>query len=506
MINLGRMGIKWKVKTKGRAGIVCLTILMLSLPLYAQVGIGKLSLEDAITIAKTYSAQAKLAKFSFMGQYWNYRSFRAELLPSLNASSGLGQYNRSLVEVRDPETGQISYVDNNSLTNDLAISINQNIPFLGGHLSLKSSLSRLDQFTYKEETYNSNPLTLNYTQPLRAYNTLKWKKKTAPLQYENSKKRYLETMQNITMQATNYFFVVLSAQAAYDKSIENYEDRKRLFSIAEKRSELGTTTRSEILQLKLSLLNAEMSTNTTKLSLDMQLFYFCSYLGIKQSAVNLIQPRNVPDIELNFDMVLDKAYQNSTHTATQDLKLLESRRALAQAKSAKGLQADFRVNLGLSQTAHTLDGAYQRLKDREVVGVSLSMPIYDWGLSKGRVKMAEADLDITATEIEQEEIDFVQDIKTMVIKFNNQARQCEISVVAQDIAKERYEITKKRFQNGAITVTDLNTAQEEFDNAQNQYINQLKIYWSAYYELQKIALYDFINKVDISAEFENLVK
>ena len=501
------MGIKCKVKKRWWASIVCLSILMLSSPLYSQIGIGKLSLDEAINIAQSNSVRARISRFTLMSSYWDFRSFKAELLPSLNASSGLGNYNRSLVEVRDPVTGQVSYVDNNSLSNNLNVSIDQNIPFLGSSLSLTSSLSRLDQFYYDEKTYNSNPLTLNYKQPLRAYNSLKWRKKTAPLQYKNSRKRYLESMQDISIQTTNYFFSLLSAKTNYDKSLDSYEDRKRLFEIAKKRSELGTTTRSEILQLELSLLNAEMSINTNKLNLERYLFNFCSFLGLKQNTViDLISPSNIPDIVLNTDDVLNRAYANSTHAADQDLKLLESHRALAQAKSAKGLQATFKINIGLFQSAKTFDGAYQRLKDREDVGVTLSMPIYDWGLSKGRVKMAEAKLDIAVTEVEQAEIDFIQDIKTKVIEFNNQARQCEISMVALDIAKERYEISKKRFQNGAITVTDLNIAQEDFDRNQSQYIRQLATYWYAYYELQKIALYDFIHKVDISAEFENLVR
>ena len=124
-------------------------------------------------------------------------------------------FDRSIVEARDPDTGRISYVDNNSLSNDLTLSVDQNIPFLGGTLSLQSSLSRLDQFNYDLQTYNTVPLILNYTQPIRAYNALKWRKKTAPLQYENAQRAYLETMQDITINVTNLFYTVLSAQENY---------------------------------------------------------------------------------------------------------------------------------------------------------------------------------------------------------------------------------------------------------------------------------------------------
>ena len=108
----------------------------------------KLSLTEAIEIAKRDSYAAQVARFSFLGQYWYYRSYRAELLPSLNLSGGVMNFDRSIVEARDPDTGRISYVDNNSLSNDLTLSVDQNIPIQGGTQSLQSSLSRLDQYTY----------------------------------------------------------------------------------------------------------------------------------------------------------------------------------------------------------------------------------------------------------------------------------------------------------------------------------------------------------------------
>ena len=90
-------------------------------------------------------------------------------------------------------------------------------------------------------------------------------------------------------------------------------------------------------------------------------------------------------------------------------------------------------------------------------------------MSRGRVKMAEAEARLARTELEQEETKFLQDIRIKVMQFNNQARQCNISAKALQVAEERYDITKKRFQNGGITVTDLNTAQKELDSASEQY-------------------------------------
>lgn len=467
----------------------------------------KLSLTEAIEIAKRDSYAAQVARYSFLGQYWNYRSYRAELLPSLNLSGGVMNFDRSIVEVRDADSGRVNYVDNNSLSNDLSLSIDQNIPFLGGTLSLQSSLSRLDQFNYDAQTYNSVPLILNYTQPIRAYNALKWRKKTAPLEYANAQKNYLETMQDITINVTNLFFTVLSAQEDYRQSRADYDDRRHLLEIAKKRLDLGTTTKSELLQLELSLLNAKMDVNSSGLTLRTRLFDLFSYLRIVDyDGIELLPPYYMPDIELNAEQVLDKAWAGSSHTITQQLSLLESQRALAEAKASRGLQVEFRGRLGLSQTGQTLPAAYRQLKDYENVGLTMTIPIYDWGMGRGKVRMAKTDVEITKTQIEQANTEFAHDVRTRVMQFNNQAEQCRTSLRAQDIAAERYDIMKRRFENGAVTVTELNTAQEEYESAQHLYISQLQQFWTDYYGIQKLTLYDFIRNEDIRVNFNDLVK
>ena len=347
---------------------------------------------------------------------------------------------------------------------------------------------------------------MNYTQPIRAYNALKWRKKTAPLEYENAQRAYLESMQDITINVTNLFFTVLSAQENYRQSVADYEDRQHLFEIATKRLELGTTTKSELLQLELSLLNAKMNVNSHSLTLRTRLFELFSYLRIVDyQDIELLPPYYMPEIEMNAETVLEKAWDNSSHLIAQQLSLLESQRALAEAKASRGLQVEFRGKVGLSQSANDFPAAYRSLKDYETVGLTTTIPVYDWGLGRGKVRMARTDVEITKTQIEQANIEFAHDVRTRVMQFNNQAEQCRTSLRAQDIAAERYDIMKKRFENGSVTVTDLNTAQEEYESAQHQYISQLQSFWTDYYGIQKLTLYDFIRNENIEVNFNDLI-
>ena len=467
----------------------------------------RLTLENAIRIAQENSYDAMVAKYSFMASYWTYRSFKAQLLPSMNLNGGLLNFDHSLVSVRNYEDGQVAYVNNNSMNNYLTLSVDQQIVATGGTVSLQSYLYRLDQFDYNQTTYNSQPLRISYTQPLKSFNSLKWEKKTAPIEYQIAQKAYASSMQDVTIRVTSLFFSVLSAQSDYKQSVATLKDREALLDIAKARLNLGTTTKSEVLQMELSVLNARMSVNKNKQNLDDVMYNMFSYLRVSDyNDAELIPPYSVPEIILSVDEVIQRAITNSSHTLEQKQQMLEAEKSLAQAKSNKGVQMTIRGEVGFTQTANAFADAYRNPMDNEIVGLTLSLPIFDWGVSRGRVKMAQARLEVVRTQQEQAHLDYVQALRKKVLQFNLQPIQCRDAQRAQEIAEERYEIMRKRFETGSVSVTDLNTAQQEMESAKYQYINQLNTFWNDYYSLQKSTLYDWIKKQDIEYEYERLVK
>ena len=466
-----------------------------------------LSLDDVIRIARERSYNAQAARLEYIASYWTYRSFRAQLLPSVNLSGSLLNFDHSRVEARNSESGLINYVDNNSLTNSLTLSLDQEIPATGGTVSLQSYLYRLDQFNYDMTTYNSQPLRISYTQPLRTYNALKWEKKTAPVEFEKAKKEYLEDMEQVTITVTQLFFGAILAQTEYKQSTANHADLQRMYDTAQKRFKIGTVTKSDMLQLELSLLNAKVAVTNNKLKLDEQMFNLFSFLRLTDyQGAELLAPSAVPDVVINADDAVAYALENSTHAPDQRLTLLQAQQSVAEAKSKRGIQLQLNSEIGFNQTAETFSGVYSHLRDNEVVGLSLSLPIFDWGVSKGRVHVAEAELELANVQAEQARVEYVEDIRRQVMQFAYQAEQCRTARRAEEISAERYEISKRRFEEGTITVTDLNTALQEAETAKSQYVSQLQTYWTDYYTLRRATLYDWQRKVRLTADYEELMK
>lgn len=466
-----------------------------------------ISLNDAIRIAQQNSYDAQLAKFSFMSSYWAYKSFRAELLPSMNLTGGLMNFNHSKVEARNADDGKINYVDNNSLANSLALSVDQQIVSLGGTLSLQSYLYRLDQFDYKMTTYNTLPLKLSYSQPLRAFNELKWRKKTEPKEYEKAKKVYLESIEDIAIHTVSLYFQAISAQSDYAQNESKYKDLEQLYVISKKRLDLGTITKGDLLQLELSMLNTKVEVNNSKVKWEDSLFDLFSYLRVTDyEGAKLSPPENVMDMVLNTNDVLREAMQNSSHLVEQDLNMLSAQENLAKTKAAKGIQMQLNAEVGFNRTADGFAAAYRKLQDNEILGLTVTLPIFDWGVQKGKVMVAKSNLELVKTKKEQALNDYVQKIKREVLQFSFQGEQCRTSMKAREISNERYNITKKRFEMGTISVTELNTALQELETAKAQYISQLKSYWSYYYSLRRYSLYDWEKHCPLRVDYDKIVQ
>ncbi len=83
---------------------ICFIFLIISPPdLQGQEVVKKLTLKDAIEIAKKQSPDALMAKHKFRASYWQYRSFQASYLPSLLLTGALPSFNKSIDKISTTE-------------------------------------------------------------------------------------------------------------------------------------------------------------------------------------------------------------------------------------------------------------------------------------------------------------------------------------------------------------------------------------------------------------------
>ncbi len=465
-----------------------------------------LTLDDVVSIAREQSPDAFAARHRYRGSYWQHRSFQAGYLPNLSLNATIPNLNRTISPITLPDGSDI-FIRRSLATSSGNLSLSQTIGLTGGQLFVSSGLQRIDLIREDgtEVSYLSTPVNIGFRQPIFSYNPYKWERQIEPLRFQEARKQYVESLENISLRATNFFFDLLLGQINMEINQINLESNDTLYRIAQGRFSLGRIAENELLQMELNVLNSEATLEQSRIDYEGALFRFRSYLGLDGSETpELIPPENIPELQIDVYAALAEARKNRADIIARQRQLIEAESQVSQAKADSRFNANLFALYGLTQTSDDFAGVYRDPLDQQQLTIGVSIPILDWGVSKGRVRMAESNRELVSTTVNQALVDFEQEVMLRVMEFNMLKSQLEIAEKADIIAQKRYEVTRERFLIGRIDIIELNLALEEKDRSKQRYLAALRTYWRGFYEMRRLTLYDFLNNRPLEMDYENI--
>jgi hypothetical protein len=452
------------------------------------------TLQEMVQRAKDRSPAALRALTRKENRFWQYRLFRSNYNPQLRLNGTIPSYSQAFNSITQPD-GSIEFLQVRQNFMDLELGLQQVIAPTGGVISVNTSTNRFDNFLAGpneiQTRWSGVPVNVRLQQPLFAYNPFKWDKKIQPLLFEESKREYVQEMEEVSLFVTQLFFDYLIAQVNLQVATQNLENTEEIFSIEKKRYELGTTFEDRLLQVELQALQARQDLAQAKLDLESSALSVNSFIGLDPSTkINLLSPENLPDFEVNVEEAIRLAFQNRSEALGFDRRKLEAEAQVAEAKGQRiGMQLN--ASYGYNNAAFAFPDIFNNPNTQALVNLGVSVPILDWGRNKARMAQAEANQQLVNYTVQQDVINFEQEIFTKVKNFLMIKERLNVTKTSDEVAQRRYEIALKRYQTGNVTVTDLNIAQNEKDSNKRAYFNALKDFWVAYYELRALTLYDF---------------
>jgi outer membrane protein TolC len=259
--------------------------------------------------------------------------------------------------------------------------------------------------------------------------------------------------------------------------------------------------------MELSYLNAGTAINESEITLRDRELKLRSFLGFNQNVrLELIIPTEIPGLEVEMAEVLKLAEANNPDLLALDIQLAQAESSVAQAKAEKGLNANLTASFGLRDQDPDFKLAYSQSTQQQSVRVGFSMPILDWGLGRGRYKMAKSSQELTQVQVQQSRIDFEQNLILDVQQFNLQDDQVMIAAKSDTVASKMYEVTKQRFLIGKIDVLELNNADTKKDSNKRGYIQALNNFWTYYFNMRSLTLYDFVNRKPLDTDYDKLIE
>ena len=459
--------------------------------------LGAQSLERIIIQATEVSPTSQIADARYTNAYWRYQNFLTRNKPRIDFEATLPDFLRALDVVTQPD-GQDLFIERQQISSAIGLRLVQIVPKTGGTIALFSGLQRIDYLSddirQVDRNYLSTPINLIINQPLFQFNPYKWEKLTAPLELEKAEKQLKEDHAALAVTATRYYFDLLAAQVNRDAARKNIEDAKRLYEIGQRRHESGRLARADLLQLQLNQMNAETAFAENDLYAQTTAEQLRQFLGLEgDPAFVLEMPEDIPVYEVDMATALASARANRAQITTFKLQMAEAQQNLAQAKGDAGLNMDIFASFGLSQTANQFNQAFSNPLDQERVRIGLTVPIADWGKAKSQQEVARTNLELTEQLVKQDQLSFERDIIVRIQQLQLVRRQVNNAKVVFAVAQERLSLSRQRYQEGKIPLTEYNLAIQEETNARTGYINALRDFWLAHYEVRGLSMWDFVN-------------
>ena len=463
----------------------------------------RLTLEEAIAIASDSSLTAFRHKNMFQRSYWEYRVFKAERLPSV--SFGLSpQYYRAVTQRYDSYQDADVYREQQMFSISSSLGAAQNIDVLGGTLYLNTDLNYIRNFgdnTYTQ--YSSVPLQIGYRQEQIGYNAFKWDRKIEPLKYEKAQKEFVYNMESLSEEVVVYFFNLAMAQVDYELAVDNFHNTDTLDTLGNRRYEIAAISQSDLMTLKLDKINARNNLQASGISLKKAMTAFADFLNLpKDCQIEIQLPSRFREFHIKIEVSIREARQNSYELLEKRQGVVEAEQSYDKAKKETLFSASFNASIGFNQYAEKLGDAYKNPLQQDLMSVSLSIPLLDWGVRKGKRSMALNNLEEARFIQRQKEVSLEEEIAITVGDFNMQQELIVSAEEAELLAESAYSQTMQRFIIGNADISALTLSRNRQQEARKSYISALSNYWQSYYKIRKMTLFDFAEERELTELFD----
>jgi outer membrane protein TolC len=450
-----------------------------------------LTLPQAIELAQRQGLPARAAASSRTASEASERAFSGRRMPQLSFSSN-PSYNRSIIPVIQPD-GTTLFTPLQTTDALASMTLSQRLPFSGGTFGITSSLSQLRVTgAQNRNTYTSNPVALSLRQDILRPNALRWDRREQDLRLDFAEDLYRETREDIALNVSNAYFDLFASRTALRNAASNAATNDTLYTLNKGRFEIGKIGENDLLQSELALLRSRSTLDGAKLEYDRA--HSAMRLALNApvgAALEIVPPSTIPSFDADTTIAVGQALKNVSQQTGLALQTVQAKRRVAEAKLNNGIGASVQASVGLNSSAPQVNTAYNNLLQAQRFAVQVQVPLVQWGVRSSEVQAARSEQQRVEANADLARQQTAQDAKYAALQLSQARRNVLISAKSDTVATKRFEVAYNRYLIGKIGIDNLYIAQNEKDQALQQYVQSLRSFWTAYYRLRRLTLYDF---------------
>jgi outer membrane protein len=282
------------------------------------------------------------------------------------------------------------------------------------------------------------------------------------------------TEQSLRVNIYKVYYQLLLSRTQTELIDANIAKAKELLHNTSEMFKNGFSEKLDVDKATVQLANFESEKIQTNYNIDN------GYLGLKMLLGMPIKDSLILTDTLTYDMIRNSAVGDTyQYTDRRDYQLLQINQSL-NAYDIKRYRkmyiptASFTANYNQNYYGATLDIIKRNVWfPSSYVGLTINVPIFDGFYKDANIQKAKYTLEQTKNNMEALKISIDNDVKQAELKFAASMATLDYEKKNMDLAENVYEQTRKKFEQGLGSNTEITSAQSDLTQAQNNYINAL---------------------------------
>lgn len=480
---------------------IILGILFLSLATHAETYL--LTLQESIDLAKEKSFTMRNLQENLKIAEYNLKSATSSLKTHIDLSLTMPEFNQT-VRTWDDTTG-VSFYSIKRMDYGGMVTVNQPL-ITNGNIYWETSLNSYDDYYSRDRSATFNT-RLRLRQPIDAlygYNAIRSSLKSARLDFERTSKSLRREELNLEYRVSSSYYNLLSLQRSTEIALLDYERQTEANEIAQNKYASGLIREVDALQMEVDLAEAQNSYEMALINQESAINSFKELLGIELSdSIILKDELKYNVVTIDVDEAVKYALKNRTELRERDIAIEQQEMSIRQRKAEGMVRGYFDAYVQKTGTnmddmsttyGHTIQQSTIDFMNRPInygVGLTVSVPLLDWGENKAKVRAAEARQRQNYLAKEELERSIETEIRNAVAQLNNNLKRLQLLEKNVVVAEKSFSITLRRFADGDIDSQTLALERNRLNSAYRNHLGAYIAYQLSLADIVRKTLYDF---------------
>lgn len=290
--------------------------------------------------------------------------------------------------------------------------------------------------------------------------------------YKSSEYGVDESYQAVKLSATNGYYAVLQAIDTVKLSKDSVERLSAHLQNVQAQYDVGVVAKVDVLRSQVELADAEQTLIKAQNAYDLAVADLNNIIGLPHGTdLKVTESLQYNKYDNPMENCINFALANRPELFQAEAGIEAAKASVKVAKSGYMPQVAASASNDWSSANWPGDDG-----ENWGVGISVSLNVFDSGVTAAKVRAADANL-YKAEETYRQTKDSVQlDVRNNYLSLREAEKRIATSRVAVDSAEEDYRISQLRYQAGVGTNIDVMDAQVALTQAKNNYVQALYDY------------------------------